>query len=411
MPTHATVPDSILESVHSLPPLPAAVNRLLVLTCDPDADFRQIIRVIESDQTLTARTLRTANSSLYSVPRRIQTVQQAVTLLGQSAITNMALGISVVSAQAGMKEWPVDSDAFARHSIAVALLARTLAERLRLPQPEEAFVAGLLHDIGKLALLNHSGGLYVDLLRTARRGQQPLHQLERDVFKTDHGAVGAALCAHWNIPDSLAHAVAAHHAEACPDPDTVAAVVRDANDLVKAFQIGDGVNAYVDLRPSRRPRHRTPSATLYKLLLELPAKVREMETALGSSPEAGGIPEEPEMPFEERPRVHLQIAAPEQQELVALSVLSMGYRPVPVEDAASGAPTDVPPVGLIGEGAEPSAQRAACEQRGLPVLDFAAWRREHGQPAEGQVNLVKLREWLASGLLNPTGPAASACKA
>ena len=405
--TTADVPSAILQSVHSLPPLPSAVNRLLALICDPDVPFRQIVRVIESDQTLTARTLRTANSSLYGASQRVQSVQQAVSLLGQSAITNMVLGISVVSAQAGTKEWPIDPDAFARHSVAVALVARTLAERLRLPHPEEAFSAGIMHDIGKLALLNHSGDLYAGMLRAGQRGQRPLYQLEHSIFKTDHGAVGAALCAHWNIPDALAGAAAAHHAEAYPNADTVAAVVRDANDLVKVLQVGDGGSAYVDLHPARLPRHQLPATALYRMLLDLPRKVREMEAALGSAP--GSEPEEPaktaEAPFEERPGVCLQIAAPEQQELVALSVLSMGYRPIPVEDAASEVAADVQLGGFIGDGAGASAQREACERRGVPALDFAAWRREHGQPTGGQMNLVLLRTWLASGLLAPAAAA------
>lgn len=407
MSTDTTVPSYILKSVHSLPPLPAAVNRLLALTRDPEVAFSEIVRVIESDQTLTARTLRTANSSLYSVSRRVQTVQQAVVLLGENAITNMVLGVSVMSMQADMQGWPIDAGAFARHSIAVAVLARTLAERLCLPCPEEAFVAGLVHDIGKLALLNHSGDLYAGMLRAAQRGQRPLDQLERSIFKTDHSAVGAALCDHWNIPDSLSCIVAAHHAEAYPDADAVAAVVRDANNLVKVLQIGDGGNAYAELHSARQlPRHHVPPATLHELLLELPAQVREIEVAVavGASSEETTAPAAPQGVFGERPAIYLQVPSSEQQELVALAALSMGYRPVPVEAGTSKAPDASAPLGgFIGDAAEASPQQAACRQRGVPVLDYPAWRSEHAQPEGDQMNLAKLRGWLAEGLLRPAG--------
>jgi len=86
-----TVPDYILDSVRSLPPLPASVQRLLTIARDPDVDFREITQVIETDQTLTARTLRAANSAFYGVPRRVETVRQAAVLLGSDTLVNMAL--------------------------------------------------------------------------------------------------------------------------------------------------------------------------------------------------------------------------------------------------------------------------------------------------------------------------------
>ena len=116
----AAVPDYIHESVRTLPVLPTAVTRLLSLARDINVDFREIARVIETDQTLTARTLRAANSPLNGVSRPVKTVRQAAVLLGADTIINLALGVSVISLQSGLyKNLPVDPNAFERHSIAV----------------------------------------------------------------------------------------------------------------------------------------------------------------------------------------------------------------------------------------------------------------------------------------------------
>ena len=408
MTVYTSVPSQILSSVRSLPPLPVAVTRLLALARNPNVAFSEIIQVIESDQTLTARTLRAANSSLYGVSRRVQTVQQAVVLLGRNTITNMALGVSVMSAQTdARKEWPINASAFARHSIAVATMARTLAEHLGLPHPEEAFVAGLLHDIGKLVLLDYARDLYSGVLQAAQRGQRPLHLLEQNIFKTDHAAVGYALCAHWNIPKALSRAVAEHHADAYPAAGSIACAVRDANELVKMMQIGDGGNAYVELHASADVPHRRIAADrLRALLLELPAKVQEVESIFGAST-ASGVPE---VSAKERPHVYLQIAAEEQQHLAACVLLSMGYRPVLAGDTAAPDALDDQTLlgGFISDLPEVTARQIAYQQRGIPVLNFASWHNESTQARSSLVNVVRLRAWLERELTRPVPSAPKA---
>src|SRR5690625_6491697 len=123
---------------------------------DPDADFKAIARVIELDQTLTARVLRAANSAMYGVPRRVQTVNQATVLLGRDTIVNLALSISVMSAQSRVdtESWPIAPSEFWRHSFAVASLARGMAAHVPGVSPDECYVGGMLHDNGKMVMLD-----------------------------------------------------------------------------------------------------------------------------------------------------------------------------------------------------------------------------------------------------------------
>ena len=386
----SAIPDYVHESVRALPVLPTAVTRLLSLARDVDADFREIARVIETDQTLTARTLRAANSPLNSVSRQVKTVRQATVLLGTDTIVKLVLGVSVISLQSGLyRNLPIDPAAFGRHSIAVGLAARTLAQHFKLPNPSEAFVAGLLHDIGKLVLLMHHGEDYARLMRRAQKGQAPLHELELDAYDLDHALVGHVLCMHWNLPSAMTQAVAEHHAE--PAPRSVADVVSRANDLIKTIQVGDSGNYYVGPAPDQGVLHDEISPdVLREMVLVLPRLVHKAEEALGT-PKNGRAP----LPAEERPRVHLHVREPDEQEVLTAMLWSMGYEPLGPRETAL-APNGHPPIALVTTtpGGRPGNGLI------LPVIDYAAWRTENGRSPGAAYDVYRLRDWLEAKLEN-----------
>ena len=398
----AAVPDYIHESVRALPVLPIAVTRLLSLARDVDADFREIARVIETDQTLTARTLRAANSPLNSVSRQVKTVRQATVLLGADTIVNLALGVSVISLQSGLyKNLPVDPNEFGRHSIAVGLTARTLAQHFKLPNPSEAFVAGLLHDIGKLVLLMHYGEAYARLMRQSWQQSKPLNELELDAYDLDHALVGHVLCLHWNLPSAMAKAVAEHHAE--PAPRSVADVVSRANDLVKTIQLGNGGNRYVDLSPpSGPPRDQISPGVLREMVLALPRLTHKAEEALGH--DAHGVAGK----AAERPRVHLHFREPDEQEILTAMLWSMGYKPTGPRDTAlagNGAAASAAPIALLSSIPAAELQPIVYQQRAVPVLDYASWRARHHLAPGVPFDVYRLRAWLEAGLQEATNQA------
>ena len=395
----AAVPDYIHESVRTLPVLPTAVTRLLSLARDINVNFREIARVIETDQTLTARTLRAANSPLNGVSRPVKTVRQAAVLLGADTIINLALGVSVISLQSGLyKNLPIDPNAFGRHSIAVGLAARALAQHFKLPNPSEAFVAGLLHDIGKLVLLMHYGESYARLMRQSWQQSEPLNNLELDAYDLDHALVGQVLCMHWNLPSVMAKAVAEHHTD--PAPRSVADVVSRANDLVKTIQLGDSGNRFVALAPALGlPRDQINPDVLREMVLALPQLTHKAEEAMGYT--AKGV--SAEALTAERQRVHLHFRESDEQEILTTMLWSMGYEATGSREAAfSGDGEAVAPVALLSGVPVAELQHVGYQKQDVPVLDYAAWRAQHNLSVGDAFDVYQLRTWLEAGLQEAT---------
>ncbi|MFW5973655.1 MAG: HDOD domain-containing protein, partial [Bacteroidota bacterium] len=360
----SAVPDFILESVRSLPPLPASTGRLLELARDPDASFKEIARVIELDQTLTARVLRAANSALYGVPRRIQTVQQATVLLGRDTVVNLALSVSILSVQGrfDLRSWPIDPVDFWRHTFAVASLARSMAVQIPGVNPDETYVAGLVHDIGKLLMLEHFGQLYAQVMMAAQDGMKPLFMLEREILETDHAVVGHALCMHWKIPQPITRAVAEHHDEHDSAPRTIADVVRNANDLSKAAQVGNSGSHFAELRSSAGlPARQIGPERLRTMVMELPRHVAEAEHVFGSGQTADPDPPafQPVCRF-----IHQHIEDLAERDFVRCVLWSMGFGTEPVDEAFPPDPSRV--VGMLSDGPLPGRTVASYREAGIP---------------------------------------------
>lgn len=311
------VPEALREQVRDLPVLPAAASRLLTITGQAEVSVGEIARVIESDPTLMARTLRAANSPLCGTPRPVKTAQQATVLLGIEAIVNLAVGVSVAQVQAQLHaHLPFDAEAFGQHNVAVALATRKLARLTRHPSPGEAFVAGLLHDIGKLVLLVHAGEQYAAVLDRARRGEKPLHVLEREALVLDHAVAGYALCRHWNLPEAITEAVATHHTPAAPQ--ALGSLVGAANDLVKILQLGFSGNRFIGAVPGQ-PGDPYSLDGLRALSAGMQAELPEAVEALGH---AGGS--YAPRPQAHPPRVQLHGADPPARALLTLMLGAMG---------------------------------------------------------------------------------------
>ncbi|MBN1918021.1 MAG: HDOD domain-containing protein [Verrucomicrobia bacterium] len=231
--------EHILSRVRTLPALPAVVYKLLKLVELPTSTATDLSDVISKDQALTARILRLVNSSFYALRCEVVKVSHAIALLGFVAIKNLALGLGVIDMFGrGREGGELNGPAFWEHSLSCATAARLIAERVRFAPAEEAFVAGLLHDIGKLVLHDHFRAEFDAALRVAREEAMALPAAERLVFKTDHAVVGEALAAHWRLPQALRASIGSHHHVS--DHDRLSNIVHAANFISNVKRLGSG---------------------------------------------------------------------------------------------------------------------------------------------------------------------------
>ena len=204
-------PVTIVEGLGALASPPTTYTRLVKTIEDPFSSAEKIAKVVSDDPDVTARLLRIVNSSYYGFPRRIETVSHAVALVGTDQLKDLTLATTVLRAFGGLPSELIDMEAFWKHSVACGLVARLLAYRRREPNPERFFVAGLLHDIGRLILYLKLPKESAVLLEEAKRSGELLHVLEQKFLKFDHGDVGAALMEAWNLPEVHRATVRYHH--------------------------------------------------------------------------------------------------------------------------------------------------------------------------------------------------------
>ncbi|TVQ60180.1 MAG: HDOD domain-containing protein [Phycisphaerales bacterium] len=201
--------DKIL-SCSSLPSLPAVAVQVIELTSDPSVKLEDLARTIENDQGLAAKILRTVNSSFFGLRRRCATIDRALVMLGLNPVKNLALGFSLVSAMKPPASEVFDQIAYWRRGLYTAVGARCFAEEIRLDEPDEAFLAGLLQDIGVMAMLIALGDEYLDVLANTEGDHRRLVREELDTLEVQHPDIGAMLAKRWRLPDQLVIPVKYH---------------------------------------------------------------------------------------------------------------------------------------------------------------------------------------------------------
>jgi diguanylate cyclase (GGDEF)-like protein len=221
----------LLETVlacPSLPSLPAVAVRVLELTQDPDVKLTEIAAAIQNDQALASKILRTVNSSYYGLRKGCSTISHALVLLGLNPVKTLALGFSLVGTLKHGIQDPFDHVRYWRRGLYTAVGAKGLATAARFAEPEEAFLAGLMQDVGMIALYNALGEDYLKILQSAGPDHRRLAAAETDALELNHAEVGAALCKRWKLPQTLVKPIRFHERPAQAPPD-VADVVRYVN--------------------------------------------------------------------------------------------------------------------------------------------------------------------------------------
>lgn len=222
------------------------IRELEVALSKPDSNLMQLGEVIEKDPDLTMRLLRLGNSSFYGFPMRLETVAEALSLIGLVQVQDLLAVSSVMEVFAGVPEEFVSMESFWRHSLACGIAARLLAIQRRLPKPEKFFVAGLVHDLGRLVLYSQAPASAKAVFACYQAERQLLRQAEQKVLSFDHAQIGEALLRHWQYPPQLIEAVAFHHHPMmAAAPPTGAVIVHVADHLANAMQMGTSGERFV----------------------------------------------------------------------------------------------------------------------------------------------------------------------
>ncbi len=235
-------PEELVSDIGSLISLPRAYHRINEMLDDPRYGTADIGKVIAHDPALTARLLRMVNSAYYNFPSKIDTIPMAINVLGTRALRDLVLATSVASAFANISTHLVDVADFWHHSIYCGILSRLLGKRFQQERYEQLFVAGLLHDLGKLVIYLRLPDQAALILTRFARSDRPLYLLEQEELGFDHSQVGAALLRGWELPELFVEVAACHHAlELSAAYRTEACLVHVANALTKKVEPGHKV--------------------------------------------------------------------------------------------------------------------------------------------------------------------------
>lgn len=229
--------DRVLSGINALPSLPASVTELLASIDDPDADTEAIARRVARDQGLTARILRVANSPFYGQSRHIASIADAVILLGLRSVRALAVAASFTSVFKVGSDAESELRSFWKHGIAAALCARLLAARLGVAE-EEAFISGLLHDIGRVALVvSFPRHMAAVAAYRQERDCQPI-DAENAVLGLDHALVGRLMTERWRFPPPLCAAIGSHHAPPADAYRKLPGILHLSNAIACALDFG-----------------------------------------------------------------------------------------------------------------------------------------------------------------------------
>lgn len=230
----------ITESIIGLPTLPTVVSKMIELVDSPKTSATSLANLISTDQTITARILKMANSAYYGFSREVSTVNTAIVVMGFNSVKEMGLSLSVFDVFKDLSDTRhFDIAKYWEHSIGCGIGAKMMANRYQHAIVGEAFVAGLLHDIGKVILNQYLHTEFCEIMaRVADRGEE-LGEVEMDMLGTRHGEIGGWLADKWRLPVMISESIRLHHFpwEADKAPAMVA-LVSLANYLCHRTHIG-----------------------------------------------------------------------------------------------------------------------------------------------------------------------------
>jgi putative nucleotidyltransferase with HDIG domain len=205
-------PKDIISKICEIGSLPQSLASILKVLDDPSADADKIAKVISRDVSLTVRVLKMVNSAQYSRTRKVTKISEAVAVIGLNSIKMLTLSSSVFGMMSDNELMQkCDLKRIWRHLIETAINARNIAEELKYRDPEESFVAGILHDLGIIIMLLYYKDEYIQVIEKLKKQKIGLTKLERVTFGFTHCDIGAEMVEAWKLPPKLVYVIQNHH--------------------------------------------------------------------------------------------------------------------------------------------------------------------------------------------------------
>lgn len=234
--------DKVLSSIESLPPFPQVARKAMVALNDPDCSVKELVKIIEYDQAITANVLRFCNSAYLGLPIKISSLNQAVPYIGQKKL------LTIIQACSTLKYFSCSTPGYDlrvgelwRHSVACAILSHILGEKINHKYKDELFTAGLLHDIGKLVLSIFVEEDFEKIYNLVQHNNLSFLEAEYEVLGMDHAQVGEKIVKKWGFPDRICKGVGFHHTpDKIDEDDPLTTIIHIADLGCMAMGIGVG---------------------------------------------------------------------------------------------------------------------------------------------------------------------------
>jgi HD-like signal output (HDOD) protein len=243
MPKGEVLKKKILRSVEDLPPMPQTIMKAREIMNNERSSFKELARVLKTDQAIAAKVLRMANSTYYGKTGKVSSIQHASVVLGLQTLGDL-ITIAGASEILGnqLNGYRLESGALWEHSLGVAQGARSIAKKRSQELAEDAFAAGLIHDMGKLVLdpyIRDRAKLFDAFLHDGRQG---FLQAEKEILGFDHAEIASELCKQWGIPQHLTIAIQHHHRPSRSNGDELAYIIHIADAAAIMSGLGTGID-------------------------------------------------------------------------------------------------------------------------------------------------------------------------
>lgn len=235
----------VLNSIHELPTLPSVVMQVSSMLQDIETSAQALAKVIECDQAIVPKLLKLVNSAFFGFSSKVSNVAHALMLLGFNTVQNAIISIAIIKTLDLKKKIPgFDMADFWRHTIAVAVTARYLDKTLGGHFKEDAFTAGLIHDIGKIIMAQYFQERFISTYQAMQSQNTTFSNAEQSYFPVSHAAIGARIAKKWGLPPTLCDVIKRHHQpKTSGEKENLVLIVHTADALVNTHMNGGPASA------------------------------------------------------------------------------------------------------------------------------------------------------------------------